>query len=257
METSPAVHEDLRIQAESKFWDDVYSEASVQPHHFDVDNLFDEEGFFNHLISQSQGRRILSIGGGIDSLAVHLANSGASVVSVDVSKVACQKTESLAHQYQLRGSLQVLNMSCEELSFENEFDLVISKGALHHINYQSGVARIKNALLQGGDLIATEPVCLSRMLQAFQRNFPYHPHIKVTAHEIKLSTQELDLLRMNFSKVECFYFEFLARPSITYLLSKLNIEGIVPALKTTDSRIVKFIPFVRNFCQHVVIRAKK
>lgn len=257
MRSFPVLQEERRLQSEREFWDAVYEEAEACPQNFEAPDLSDEEGFFNHLITQSEGRRVLSVGGGIDIRAVHLARDGAEVVSVDVSKVACQKTESLAQRYHLQGSLRVLNVSCEELTFDNEFDLVISKGALHHINYEKGVARIEQALAERGELIATEPACLSRTLRAFQRKFPYHPHIKVTPDEIKLAPRELCLLQQTFSKVEFFYFEFLARPSVTYLLSKVGMSRVVPTLKITDSRVIKFIPFVRNYCQHVVIRAKK
>lgn len=257
MKATTTLHEERRIQAEREHWDEVYSAADASPHRFDAHNLYDEESFFNHLISEARGRRILSVGGGIDALAVYLAGAGAEVVSVDVSKVACQKTEMLAQQSRVGGRLQVLNVSCEQLTFNNEFDLVISKGALHHINYRLGVTRIGEALVAGGSLIATEPACLSSLLRGLQRRFPYHPHIQVTADEIKLTSEELRFLRAMFSTVECFYFEFLSRPSLSYLLTRLRAPGMIPKLKMADARLTRYFPFVRNFCQHVVIRAQK
>lgn len=257
MKTLTTLHEERRIQAEREHWDKVYSAADVSPHRFDAESLYDEESFFNHLINQAQGRRILSVGGGIDSLAVYLAGAGAEVVSVDVSKVACEKTELLAQQTRVGGRLQVLNVSCEQLTFSNEFDLVISKGALHHINFRLGVTRIGEALVAGGSLIATEPACLSGLLRGLQRRFPYHPHIEVSPDEIKLASEELDFLRAMFSTVECFYFEFLSRPSLSYLLTKLRAPGMIPKLKMADRHLTGYFPFLKNFCQHVVIRAQK
>jgi SAM-dependent methyltransferase len=247
--------EQRRIQAETSFWDEVYVKRETTSPNLGGSNLWDMDDFFYNLIHRSNARRILSIGGGIDSLAVNLAKAGADVCSVDVSRVACERTRLLASQDALQGSLNVIHSSCEQLEFDREIDLVISKGVLHHINFDKGVARIKRALKSGGVLIAIEPICLSSVIGCLQHHFPFHPQEVVTADEIKLSGRELGLLRREFSRVEVQYFEFLSRPSLTYILGKLHASRLVPKLQKLDADLIKHLPYLRHYCQHGVIEA--
>jgi Methyltransferase domain len=257
MEDTLTSAEELRIRAESSFFDDIYSKTEADALNFNVSNLCDMDEFFNHLVDKAQGKRILSIGGGIDYTAVHLANTGADVWSTDVSKVACEKTRMLASLYRLKGSLQVLHSSCEHLRFHQEFDLVISKGVLHHVNFVKGVARVQDALVDKGVLIALEPICLSKVIGFFQEKFPYHPQTFVTPNEIKLTPKELSVLQRSFSKLEYQYFDLFSRPSITYLLSRIKASSLVPMLKKLDACLVQRVPLLTSYCQHMVIRAEK
>src|SRR5436190_19538626 len=93
--------EEQRIKAESKFFDGIYSNALQTELTFRTADLTDMEEFFSHLVADSKGTRILSIGGGIDHTAVYLANAGAHVCSTDVSEIACERTRSLASRYRL------------------------------------------------------------------------------------------------------------------------------------------------------------
>jgi protein-L-isoaspartate O-methyltransferase len=257
MEDALTSAEELRIEKEASLWDGIYAISEQTQSNFETSNLFDMEEFFNHLIVKSKGMRILSIGGGIDFTAVHLANSGAHVCSIDISRVACEKTKLLATRYRPKGSLQVLHSSCERLEFSKEFDLVISKGALHHLNFAKGVARVKDALVDSGVLVALEPVCLSKIVGFFQKRFPFHPHTFVTPDEIKLSCDELAVLRDSFSKLEYYYFDLLSRPSIAYGLTSIKASTLIPRLKRADAYLLKRIPFLNAYCQHVAIRAEK
>jgi cyclopropane fatty-acyl-phospholipid synthase-like methyltransferase len=247
--------EERRIQSETRFWDEVYANREETLPSLRTSPLYDMDQFFNHLISQSQGKRILSIGGGIDFLAVHLATTGADVYSIDVSRVACERTKLLASRSGVKDALHVMHSSCEQLQFDKEFDLVISKGALHHINFEKGIGRIKEALVDGGVLIALEPICFSDIIGFFQEHFPFHPQEVVTPDEIKLSVREMNFLQHAFSKVEIHYFEFLSRPSITYVLGKFQASPAATRLKRLDTYLLKRIPFLRHYCQHGVIRA--
>jgi protein-L-isoaspartate O-methyltransferase len=249
--------EERRIRAESSFFDEVYAEAEPDALSFKTSNLCDINEFFNHLIGEVNGMRVLSIGGGIDYTAVHLASTGAHVCSTDVSRVACEKTRLLASHYRLKGALQVLQSSCEHLKFHQEFDMVISKGVLHHVNFAKGVARVKEALVDRGVLVALEPICLSKIIGFFQKNFPFHPQTLVTPDEIKLSHEELKLLRGSFSKLEYYYFDLLSRPSITYLLSRIKASALTPVLKIADAYLVERAHFLTHYCQHIVFRAEK
>jgi SAM-dependent methyltransferase len=257
MEDTLTAAEELRIQAESSFFDGIYSKTEADPLNFSVSNLCDIDEFFNHVVDKAQGKRILSIGGGIDYTAVHLANTGADVWSSDVSRVACEKTEMLASRYRLKGSLQVLHSSCEHLRFHQEFDLVLSKGVLHHVNFAKGVARIHDALVERGVLVALEPICLSKVIGFLQEKFPYHPQTFLTPDEVKLSPKELSVLERTFSKLEYQYFDLFSRPLITYLLGRIKASSLVPTLKRLDACLVQRIPLLTSYCQHMVIRAEK
>ena len=244
-----------RVELERRFWDDQYRRWETPGANLAGTCLAHSDGFLYHLLGQVRACDVLSIGGGIDSVAVQLATRGARVVTVDVSEVACRKTVELAAGERLQGSLDVVNRPLEELEHTSAFDLVISRSALHHMDFPRALSRVRAALRSGGLLLAQEPICLSQWLSALQDRFPYHPHTDKSPTEIKLGRAELALLRGLFSPVEITYFEFLARPWLAYLLQRRGLHGLVDRLRRIDALIIRGLPTVSAVCQYAVIRA--
>jgi SAM-dependent methyltransferase len=246
-----------RVDLERRFWDDQYRRWETAEADLAGECLVTSSGYMNHLLSRVRPGDVLSIGGGIDAVAVGLAAEGARVVSVDISEVACRRTAQLAAGRPLCGSLEIVNRPFEELDYTSAFDLVISSSALHHMDFAAALSRVHAAVRPGGVLIAQEPTCLSTWLSALQKLFPYHPQEDHSPTEITLGRAELALLHDLFSPVEITFFQFIARPWLAYLLESRGLDGLVDRLRRIDARLIRSLLPLRAVCQYAVIRAWK
>ncbi len=246
-----------RAHIERRFWDDQYAAWDEVAAGLPAGPATGRSGYFHHLLAGIEGGDILSIGGGIDGPAVWFAARGSRVVTVDVSAVACARTEELGRRQPLPGTLQVINAPFEGLTFDRSFDVVIARSALHHMDYPLAVRRVAEVLKPGGLLIAEEPMCLSRGLAWLQKTLPFHPQEEASPTEIKLGEAEVALLRQSFASVEFTWFELLARPSVTYLLGRAGLGGFAEPLRRLDAVLLRRLPPARRICHYAVIRARR
>lgn len=248
-----------RALREAQFWDRFYQTASLPGSDPGDERLSPELEAFHARVLADPARRVLSIGGGVDGLGVQIASRGAEVLSIDVSPIAVEKTAALSVHHACGSNLTARVARCEELGFENEFDLVISKGVLHHLDFSPGLLAVHRALKPGGRLIATEPFGFSPWIRAIQSRFPYHPtpHSFTTEDEFKLSPVEIDEIRQIFREIEITHFEFLARQSVSYLLNRSGLGAVTRLLDRADAFLMPRFAWARHFSEHGIIRAVK
>jgi len=106
---------------------------------------FGFDGFVGKLILD------LGCGAGIDS--AEFARNGASVVSVDFTRIAVESTRNLLKEAGLPG--RVRQADATSLPFKNDtFDCVYSFGVLHHIpDIEKAISEIKRVLKPGGQIM--------------------------------------------------------------------------------------------------------
>ena len=215
--------------------------------------------FFNTQAHASPGRRVLSIGGGLDRLAVSLAGEGRRVVCVDISAGASAMTRSLAEQAGVGADVEVVTAGCEELTLPSEeYDLVLSKRALHHMEVEHVVAKLHASLRPGGVFLAEEPVCLSRLMSWAHRRFPFYGNATHTPDERELGAAELAIIERKFSRVDLHFFDFLARESLAHLLTKARCGGLLGMLGRLDGFLAnRLCRPLRRVCNYVVVHAVK
>jgi SAM-dependent methyltransferase len=215
--------------------------------------------FFNNRAHSSTGRQVLSIGGGMDRLAVSLAADGRRVMCVDISSGASALTRELADRAGVGANLEVVTAGCEEMDFPHEeYDLVLSKRALHHMDVGQVVPALHGALRPGGAFLAEEPVCLSRLLAWAHKRIPFYGNAPHTPDEKELGQEELALIERTFSRVDLHFFDLLARESLAYVLTKAGCGGLLGILGKVDDLLAnRLCRSLRRVCNYVVVRAVK
>ena len=99
------------------------------------------------LLAPQPGEHILDLGCGDGALTEELATAGAHVTGVDASVAMLEEAR--------KRGLHVLQMTGEELTFEQQFDAVFSNAALHWMRDQQAViAGVVRALKPGGRFVA-------------------------------------------------------------------------------------------------------
>jgi SAM-dependent methyltransferase len=215
--------------------------------------------FFNALAHDAKGNKVLSIGGGVDRLAVSLAGQGRRVVCVDIAIGASARTRALAEQAGVMANVEVVTAGCEELTFPSEkFDLVLSKRALHHMEVEPVVAKLHRSLRPGGVFLAEEPVCSSRLLAWAHRKFPFYGNATHTPDERELGAEQLAIIERQFRHVDLRFFDLFARESLAHFLTKAHCGRLLGILGRLDGVLAnRLCRPVRRLCNYVVVHAVK
>src|SRR4051794_14100700 len=116
---APPPTESRRQVTESQFWDKTYRKVSAN---LEPPLPNSGEACFRRRLRDPKGKAVLSIGGGIDTLAIDLSEAGAQVLSIDVSAVAVEQTTALAWEHQVSDRLTCRRLACEAVDFVGEFD---------------------------------------------------------------------------------------------------------------------------------------
>jgi SAM-dependent methyltransferase len=252
-----------RSARERAYWDDAYDPDGVNHGRYvwvkDIENRSHLMGCFYRALTELDGKRVLSLGGGLDHVAVTLAQGGNRVVSVDVSPIASARTRELAARSGVEGNVETVTANCEELrQEEGVFDAVVCKRALHHMDSARVVAVAHHALVPNGMFLAEEPVCLSRTFRWIHSRFPFAPNAPRTPDEKELSQRELDLISHTFRQTRYRYFDFLARESVAYFLSRGHLVGCLGPLGRFDDLLINHcLPVLKGLCTYTLIQAYK
>jgi hypothetical protein len=251
-----------RGSREQDCWDYVYRcggpdvQKSWWKH---VENVSYVNEFFYGLVGHLSGKKVLSIGGGIDRLALSLARSGNEVVSVDVSPAATARTRELARQAGLEDRLVGITADCEEACFQPEgFDVAVCKRAPHHMDLGKVLTLVHNALVTGGLFLAEEPVCLLRLLQWIHVKLPFYPDTFRTEDERELTGHDLTLIQAAFADVRFHYFNLMTRESVAYFFHKGRMDRLLKPVGRIDYFLVnRCLPVLRFLSTYAVIQAVK
>lgn len=252
-----------RAARERRYWDEAYRAEGLHHEKYLWRQRVaagDSHGhaLFADLLADLSGKRVLTVGGGIDAVGLMLAMNDNRVVSADISPVAVRQTRELARQAGVEKNLSAVVMDCEQLEFEEEFDAVVCKGALHHMNLAKVVEGVRRSLTVGGRFFAEEPVCLLRPLRWVHEKFPFHPDVLKTADEVELASGDLALIESVFGETEFHYVDFLTRESVKHFVRKARAGRWLRPLGRFDfSLINRRLPPLRYLSTCVVIRAVK
>jgi 2-polyprenyl-3-methyl-5-hydroxy-6-metoxy-1,4-benzoquinol methylase len=157
-----------RLGREREFWDRLYRDRAKEHKDTFAERYVHKSAYSRKVLHSRLGglrhMKILSIGGGVDRLAVHLAQLENTVVTVDISPVAATLTRDLARESGVLERVSAVVGNCEEICFKSEFNVVLCKRALHHMNLRAVVPAASEALQDGGLFLAEEPICFLNSL---------------------------------------------------------------------------------------------
>lgn len=251
-----------RATREKQYWNEAYRAEGLAHEKYlwsksFANSSYSEDVFNNHL-SKFSGKKILTIGGGIDTVGMLLAKNNNRVVSADISDVAALHTNELARQMGIEKNLSAVVMDCEEMLFDGKFDVVVCKRALHHMNLAKVIERIHQSLVEGGRFLAEEPVCLLKQLRWIHEKLPFHPEAPRTPDEVEFSVEDLAFIESAFREVEFHYIDFLTRESVQYYIWKAQAVGWLRRLGKFDFALVNnYLPPLKYLSSYAIIQAVK
>lgn len=246
---------------EKAYWEDTYRAGGLDHRKYLWSKFITESSYgdeyFNVLLGQFSRHRVLTIGGGVDLLGISLAKNGNSVVSLDISHEASRQTRELARQLGVEEKISAVAMNCEEMTFNEEFNVVVCKRALHHMKLPEVVGRVHDCLTEGGSFIAEEPVCLLKPLRWIHEKLPIHPSPR-TADEVEFTEEDLAFIAGAFREVKFHYIDFLTRESLKYYLWKAGAGRVLRPLGRFDfSLINSYLPALKYLSTYTIIQAVK
>lgn len=250
-----------RATREKQYWNEAYRAEGLNHEKYLWSQSFTNSSYsedaFNDLLRKFSGQKILTIGGGVDTVGMSLAKNNNRVVSVDISDVASGQTNELARQLGIEKNLRAVVMDCAEMSFEEKFDVVVCKRALHHMNLSKVIERVHQSLKEGGRFLAEEPVCLLKPMRWIHGKLPFHPS-PLTDDEAELTEEDVALIESAFREVKIYYMECLTRESIKYGLWKTGAERWLRPLGRFDFSLVNnYLTPLKYLSTYAIIQAQK
>jgi 2-polyprenyl-6-hydroxyphenyl methylase / 3-demethylubiquinone-9 3-methyltransferase len=122
-------------------YDDVYSQNNLDRITLSVAN-----------ISKDKKMRVLDFGGGIGILSIALAKRGHFVTLVEGSKASIETAKYYAKKSQV--NIDTVHIEDDATLLEEDFDIIIMKDVIEHINNDSGLlSKLSKYLRVGGTLL--------------------------------------------------------------------------------------------------------
>jgi 2-polyprenyl-3-methyl-5-hydroxy-6-metoxy-1,4-benzoquinol methylase len=246
---------------ERAYWEQIYElsgadrEKAVYAAH--MDRFAYVAAHLRRLLEDLHDLSILSIGGGIDRTAIALAHQGNFVTSVDISVKAVTLTATLARQEGVAERMTFQPGDAEQIIFDNEFDVVLCKRCLHHMDFRRVLPRIVSWLKPGGRFIAEEPVCLTRLVDFFHRHLPFltRPYI---AGEVLFNPSDLEVFYRHFPDLHMELFEMLTRESIAYVFYRLGMErSLLPVGRLDYLLLNRWLPVLKPLGSSAILVASR
>ena len=193
-----------------------------------------------------RGKRALDYGCGHGMAAVTMARAGASVTAFDLSPGYVAEARDRAEANGVR--VECVTADGEELPFPDaSFDAVWGNAILHHLDLTRAGRELRRVLKPGGVAVFCEPWGGNPLLNFARRALPYPEKFR-TRDEQPLTRRDLRPLREVFPSLEVRGFQLLGM-----LRRVWKRPGMLRRLDAADTRLLRAIPILENWCRYVVI----
>jgi 2-polyprenyl-3-methyl-5-hydroxy-6-metoxy-1,4-benzoquinol methylase len=205
------------------------------------------------------GKRILEIGAGGGSLAVWLAQQGATVVGIDVSDGILEVARERVRVNGVADRVTLVHSPIEKFDprslglGHDTYDAVIGNNVVHHFERELALDNLARLMAPGAVAAFCEPVLfVPRWLRSVRnsrlvtRRFPMHTH---TPDERALFMEDFDLMRRRFRYVAWEPFQVLCRLQNFVELS----DPTWNRLEALDRWLLRAVPRTRRICRIAVI----
>lgn len=188
-------------------------------------------------------KKVLEIGCGTGLFTEIFAETGAEIISVDISPELLKK----AKARNLPPTVHILEKRFEDCDLDGPFDAILGSSILHHLAVKAALTKIHELLKPGGVISFAEPNFLNPQVfleRKFRKWFPY-----TSPDEIAFVRWHLkkDLEEAGMIKVEITPFDWLHPSTPKKLISQVNSLG----------QIFEKIPILKEFSGSLLIRAER
>lgn len=251
-----------------KYWDNVLDSTNVLPRKINPNNIDIEREikfytspeikYAYKCMGNIEGKRILEIGSGLGINTLILARKGAYVDGIDISGGRVKWARKLISKYGLDKRAKFSQMSAEKLNFESEsFDIVCGKDILMYTDPTVVGKNIFRILKKDGQVIIIEALKYHPGVAIYRNTFAPREWKKFTHY---LTIKEVERFGSIFSRYSHKEYYLLAFFSFYWSLIRKDINKFIKSmtiLYPIDEKILRILPWIRNFCWRTVIVCTK
>lgn len=209
--------------------------------------------FYHKLVEEDcSGKNVLEYGCGTGSHAFTLAERGAHVWGIDISKEGTKLAIEKAAILGVSGRTSFKVMDAEALEFpDSSFDIVCGSGILHHLDLEKSIREITRVLKSSGRAVFFEPLGHNPLINIYRRMTPDMR----SKDEKPLVVDDLKWIGANFAQADIRYFHLLSLASVV-LRSAPGFDLVRRGLEAIDQTLFG-IPWLRKQAWIVVINLSK
>ncbi len=216
---------------------------------FDTDAYLDHETWVRPAflaLGDLRGKRALDYGCGHGMAAVAMARAGATVTAFDLSPGYVREAQERAFANGV--SVECVTADGEELPFAPaSFDAVWGNAILHHLDLAKAGRELRRVLKPGGVAVFCEPWGGNPLLNFARAALPYRGKDR-TPDEHPLTRRDLRPLKAVFPSTEVRGFQLFGMVRRVW-----RNPRALKLLDGTDTRLLRAVPALRNWCRYVVI----
>jgi len=188
------------------------------------------------------GISVLEIGCGTGMFTEMFAQTGCSIIAVDISAQLLKKAE----DRQLSpGKVRFMHKRFEDCDVDGPFDAVIGSSILHHLELIEAFPKIYALLKPGGIMSFAEPNMLNPQVFAERKMRRFFPQVSPDETAFVRRTLKRSLQESGFQDIEIKPFDWL-HPSVPK-----QLIGPVSSI----GKVLEEIPFLREFSGSLLIKA--
>src|SRR3989338_8006117 len=206
------------------------------------------------LKENSNGKKLLDYGCGNGVHSTLPAKNNAQVLAVDLSKESLKLAQKKAEQEKVSDKVKFKVMDCEKLDLpNNSFDIVFDGGTFSSLELEKGISEIARVLKPEGAMLAIETLGHNPIANLKRAINKLRGKRTGWATNNIFKTQDLDLLKKYFNKIDVKYFHLsfiLALPFRNYSFIKYPVK----ILDAIDYLLLK-IPFLKKYAFKIVVIA--
>ena len=245
-----SAHDDDDVLKKSRELKDRFPHVLISPSRLQLERDIDSG------LGKIRGMRVLDIGCGEGERGLELAEKGALVDGIDISKTYVDRARAGLLASGLGDSVCVYAvMDAHNMTFpDDKFDLVIGRGIIHHLDLRLSIVEITRVLKPGGVALFMEPLADNPLLRVFRWLTPGAR----TVDERPLGKKDLEYIAHGRSTSNSYYGLITTPVAIlSSILWPWNSDNIV---MRTAYRLEKWLnkkKWALRFNQYVLIRFTK
>ena len=231
--------------------------SSISEFDLEKEEFFKEANIkLKHILGDIKGKQILDVGCGNGSLSFYLAQEGANVIGIDLSKDLIEYC--LEQSKELGLSIEFREMNAQIPDFEEgSFDIILGSRIIHHLPDVGLFFNTCKRLLKTKGFIAfIEPLKKNPIVEL---NRKYFAPKERTIHEHPLFIRDVTNAGKIFGNLEHYEF-FLLSPFAMYFSRFINKPYIFQIaykfLNLIEKPLYK-IEFLREYCWQTVFKCIK
>lgn len=221
-------------------------------HIFECPNtLYYRQLFERVLLEKAKGGRVLDVGCGPGGSAQYLKLGASYVLGVDISHAFIQR----AKKFEQKGRLEFRRHNIEK-PLEGQFDLIVGKAILHHVDYRQVLKQLyQNNLAAGGRMLFMEPLGENLLIKLFYRLAP-GAH---TPDERPFYRSDLIWLTNQFPDISILPFNYfsLVLGALSSLIFASPNNWLLRISDKLDRWVVRNFSFLRPRCRAAIFIIQK